>query len=489
MAKVLTKIKDPESRNQKEQDSINRRKIQNRVRSLAHRATAVPGSAIHIISQAVEEYEQRTGQKVLRLHLGDPDFLPPAAVISATEKALRTGKTHYSIIRGIRELRERCARKLHERNQISDGTAEKVNPERITITQGSTQALGAVLQLTVDRGERMLYPEIFWPNYLQQAMLLEIEPTFYPLTNTYQPDLTQFEKSITRKTKAVLINSPSNPTGAVFPKETLLRLYEIATRHDLWIISDEAYEDFNYTAERFCLATVENNLPESARRIFSVFSFSKSYAMTGFRLGYVLSPSVRAATILNNLQVPLTGSISTPTQYGALAAFEELESIEIMKQTYQRRRDIAISVLQTYGMEEYIPQGAFYLMVDIGKTGLSGDEFALQLLTEKGVSVAQGSGFGFRPEFDSRGQLQYRFAKAPRNQQDDFASYPVNPRAATKVRVSFCVADDQLREGMQRLCQFYQSKLSTPSIGVAADQISRDSEQGAKMACFAPDAG
>ena len=184
--------------------------------------------------------------------------------------------------------------------------------------------------------------------------------------------------------------------------------------------------------------------------MFSIFTFSKSFAMTGFRVGYIHSPSHRAAQILGNLQVPLTGSLNTPAQYAALAALSEQALTKEMCTTYQRRRNLALNVLKKYDMYDYTPQGAFYLLVDISRAGLDGDAFAQKLLQEKKVAVAQGSGFGFMPQYDARGRIL-------RSVDDHgLARYPVNSKVRGKLRVSFCVGDEQVVEGMTRLCQTVQ---------------------------------
>lgn len=419
-----------------------RAKVTDRV--LSDRALAVPGSAIHLITQMIEELERKGAKDIIRLHLGDPDFATPPKVIEATNQALASGKTHYTLARGLRPLREAVGKRLQEKYGLAG------DADLITMAAGSAQGLGVAFHAVAGYGDQILFPEIFWPNFFQQAALYGIKVGFYPLTTDYEPDLDRLEACLTPETKAILINSPSNPTGAVFPEKTLRKMYDFACRHNLWVVSDDAYDDIKFTGESFVIAQLERDLPEGQRRVFSIFSFSKSFAMTGFRMGYVHAPSLQAARILGNLQVPMTGALNTPAQYAALAALSEPALTKEMCAAYQRRRDLALNVLKKHGMYDYTPQGAFYLLVDISRTGLDGDAFAQKLLQEKKVAVAQGSGFGFMPQYDARGRIVRSV------DEHGLARYPVNSKVAGKVRVSFCVAEEQVEEGMEKLCGFCQ---------------------------------
>jgi aspartate aminotransferase len=395
-----------------------------------------------------DEMERAGGGPVVRLHVGDPDFAPPESVIEATSTALRTGRTHYAPTAGIHELRVALAEKLEKRNGIA------ATPDHVVITPGSTQGLFAGLEMIFGAGEELLVPEIYWPNYVQQVMLLGGRPLFYPLGRGYQPDVEAARRLVTPRTRGILINSPSNPTGAVFPEATIRAFWELARERDLWILSDEAYEDFVFRGAHVSAASFERRLPEAERRVFSLFTFSKSYAMTGLRLGYLVAPTTATATLLRKCQEPLVASAAMPIQWGALAAARDSAQesgrvgVEAMRETYRRRRDLALSILKPAGLADYEPDGAFYIMADVSGTGLTGDEFAESLLREERVAVAPGVGFAIRPEFSPDGTP----LATPR--ESGAPDYPASEKARHRVRIAFCVSDEELREGLTRMVRF-----------------------------------
>ena len=408
------------------------------------RTSLIPYSPIRTMFRLADEMERAGGGPVYRMHVGDPDFAPPESVVRATEAAIRDGKTHYAATAGVQELRVALAEKARRRNGLAATT------EHVIIAPGSTQALFAVLEVMFGVGDEVLLPEVHWPNYLQQVLLLGGRPLFYPLGAGYQPDLAGLRRLITPRTHAILVNSPSNPTGAVFPEATLRAIYDLAREHDLWLLSDEAYEDIVFRGAHVSPGSFERELPETERRVFSLYTFSKSYAMTGFRLGYIVSPSLHTATLLRKCQEPLVASAAMPIQWGALAALQESErpGVERMRETYRRRRDMALSILNPAGLADYVPEGAFYIMADVSSTGMTGDEFAEALLREERVAVAPGVGFAIQPEFGPDGFPRATAAEtgAP--------VYPSNPKARHRVRIAFCVSDEELREGLTRMVRF-----------------------------------
>ena len=237
--------------------------------SFSRRSEQIPFSPIRTMFRLADEMERAGGGPVFRLHVGDPDFTPPQHVIDASCDALQKGKTHYAPSVGLEELRKALAEKARTRNGIAATT------EQVVVTPGSTQALFASMELMLGAGDEMLLPEIYWPNYVQQVLLIGARPRFYPLGRGYQPDLAKIKEQVTPKARAILINSPSNPTGAVFPDVTLRALYDLAVERDLWILSDEAYEDFIFGGSHHSLGSFERDVPESQRRVFTLFTFSK----------------------------------------------------------------------------------------------------------------------------------------------------------------------------------------------------------------------
>ena len=410
----------------------------------SRRSQLIPFSPIRTMFRLADEMERAGGGPVFRLHVGDPDFAPPEAVLEATAAALRGGNTHYAPTAGVQELRSALAEKARARNGLTAST------EQVIITPGSTQALFATLEILFGPGEEVLLPEIYWPNYVQETLLLAGRPVFYPLGPGYQPVLEALPGLVTPKTRAILINSPSNPTGAVFPEATLRAFYELARERDLWILSDEAYEDFVFNGAHVSPGSFERDLPEEKRRVFTLYTFSKSYAMTGLRLGCVVAPSLYCATLLRKCQEPLVASSGMPIQWGAIPALgvNERAGVERMKAAYQRRRDLALSILKPAGMADYVPEGAFYIMADVSATGMSGDEFAEALLREERVAVAPGSGFAIQPRFAADGTL------VAEPSPSGAPEYPTNPKARHRVRIAFCVSDEELGEGLRRMVRF-----------------------------------
>ena len=410
----------------------------------SRRTSLIPFSPIRTMFRLADEMERAGGGPVFRLHVGDPDFAPPESVVEATAAALRGGKTHYAPTAGVHELRVALAEKARQKNGLA------ATAEHVIITPGSTQALFAVMETIFGVGEEILLPEIYWPNYIQEVLLLGGRPVFYPLGKGYQPDLGEARRRITPRTRAILINSPSNPTGAVFPEATLRAFWEMARERDLWVLSDEAYEDFVFRGAHVSTASFERDLPESERRVFTLFTFSKSYAMTGLRLGYVICPTLYTATLLRKCQEPLVASAAMPIQVGALPAARDPEGtgVAAMRDTYRRRRDMAVAILKPAGLADYEPEGAFYIMADVSSTGMTGDEFAQALLREERVAVAPGVGFAIQPDVGPDG--------IPRAvpHESGAPAYPTNPKASHRVRIAFCVSDEELREGLTRMVRF-----------------------------------
>jgi len=410
----------------------------------SRRTSLIPFSPIRTMFRLADEMERAGGGPVFRLHVGDPDFSPPENVVDATVTALREGKTHYAATAGLYELRVALAAKVAKRNGIA------ATPDHVVITPGSTQGLFATLEVMFGVGEDLLLPEIYWPNYIQEVMLLGGRPLFYPLGPGYQPDVEAARRLVTPRTRGILINSPSNPTGAVFPERTIRAFWELARERDLWILSDEAYEDFVFRGAHVSAASFERGLPESERRVFSLFTFSKSFAMTGLRLGYIVAPTLYTATLLRKCQEPLVASSGMPIQWGAIPAAldPERSGVITMRETYRRRRELALSILKPAGLADYEPEGAFYIMADISATGMSGDEFAVALLQEERVAVAPGVGFAMMPEFGPDGLP----LAVPH--ESGAPAYPANPKASQRVRIAFCVSDEELREGLTRMVRF-----------------------------------
>ena len=324
---------------------------------------------------------RRQGRPVISLAIGEPTYDTPAPVIDATKRALDRQETRYSDMAGLMDLRTALA-----------GRFDGAKAENIVVFNGSKQALYTIFQSICNPGDQVIIPVPCWVSFAEQIKLAGGEPVFVK-TRDHQLDIDAMAATVTTKTRAILINSPNNPTGAVYPRQGLEQIARLAIQHDLWVIADEAYDFFVY-----------DNLPcaslydlEAMRdRLIVTRSFSKHYAMTGFRVGYAVAPSAVAAAMVR-LQSHLTGNVCTFAQHGAMAALEMDEELLMARRVdLQRKRDLAFD--QVSGLFPCIrPQGAFYLFPDISshlkKAETSGD-FAIRILEKTAVAVVPGEDFG-----------------------------------------------------------------------------------------------
>jgi aspartate aminotransferase len=353
-----------------------------------------------------------TMQDVIRLEVGQPDFRTPAHVAEAGKRAIDQGLTNYTHTQGIVPLREALAVKLREVNGIT------ATPAQIACGPGGVGVIAAALASLVDDGDEVLLPDPGWPNTSIAVAWARGHEVRYPCPPElgFQPDLERLQALITPRTKVVIVNSPNNPTGAVYPEETLQEIARLAARHNFWVISDECYDQIMLDG-RSVAPSMARHLDE--QRVISVFTFSKTYAMTGWRLGY----GVGAPDVVDSMTKFLESSsscVSTITQYAGIAALQgPQDCVSEMVSAYVRRKDLAVDILREAGLFIAEPQGAFYIMANVAPSGLSARDFALRLLRERQVGVAPGTAFG-----------------------------GVAPGA---VRVSLASADADLREGLSRL--------------------------------------
>lgn len=321
----------------------------------------------------------------IRLDIGDPDFGTPPHVTDAFARATRDGFSHYGPGAGLLSTREVIATKLRERNGI------QATPDQVVVTVGGCGALFLAFLSVLDPGDEVLVPDPGWPQMVSMAFAMGAVALPYRLdTNAgFVPDLDDLALRIGRRTKAVVVNSPGNPTGAILPRKILADLLALANSRGLWTISDECYDELVLEGEGVSAAAVGD-----ADRIISVFSMSKTYAMTGWRLGYVVAPTTIAA-LMARAQEPMVSCAPTPVQKAAEAALSGSQDLVVeMRDAYRRRRDVALAVLDAGGIAYVRPRGAFYLMTDITASCTTSAKFALQLLQRAGVAVVPGSAFG-----------------------------------------------------------------------------------------------
>jgi aminotransferase len=328
-----------------------------------------------------------TMDDVISLGIGEPDFTTPEPILEAGIDAIRNGETHYTSNAGIFELREAISDLLEEKYQV------KYDPvDEVVVTVGVSEALYLALTAVINPGEEIIIFTPCFVSYQAEVILAGGVPVEVPgsLENKFQPEPGLIEAAITPKTKAIFIGFPNNPTGAVANRKTLLELSRIAEKHDLLVISDEIYDNLVYGVEHVCFAS----LPGMKERTITLGGFSKSYAMTGWRVGYAAAP----AEILQGLvRVHQYTVMSAPSmsQLAALAALRICaEHAEEMRVKYNRRRQLIVNGLNEIGLETFMPQGAFYAFPKIESTGLDDELFAKNLLEEEKVAVVPGSAFG-----------------------------------------------------------------------------------------------
>ncbi|NGO07866.1 pyridoxal phosphate-dependent aminotransferase [Streptomyces sp. HC44] len=399
-------------------------------------ASAIPTSWLYESFRLANEREDQAGP-LIKLHVGEPAFGPPESVGRALAEAVLDGRTRYIDVQGLLELREAISEKLATCNGID------APPDRLFVTPGSCQGLVALLRTLAEPGAEILIPEIHWPVHLQQALLAGLRPVFYGLDDSLAPDVESVRAESGPNTRILLLNSPSNPTGALLTREAQTRLYELASERGWQIVSDEAYEDFAFAAEHMSIASLERGVAASQRLVNSVFTFSKGLAMTGYRLGYVAVARPKVCDAMRMVQESSIIAPSAPIQYAGLSALKAQESIAGNHAFVRANRDRVLPALTEAGLLPALPGGGWYAMVDISASGMTGEEFAAELLRSEDVAVVPGGGFSARPEFGADGTLR-----------------PLRPGgvAGGLVRIAFCADREQLALGVERIVALVEQK-------------------------------
>jgi aminotransferase len=326
---------------------------------------------------------------VINLGIGEPDFTPPKHVLDAAEKAAKDGRTHYTPTNGIPELRKALAQKANSDYGLT------YNPEsEILVTVGGTEAIFLALIGLINPGDEVLIPNPGFVCYEPSVLLAGGVPVYFPLLeeNDFKPTVDAVTSLITDKSRVILLNYPNNPTSAVLCCEEVAALAAAAVERDLIVISDEVYERIIYgDAKHFCLATFSG----MHERTLVVNSFSKTYAMTGLRVGYVYGPRKLVSALWLAHQF-VVGCVNGPAQYAALAALKGSQDCvkEMVRQFDRRRRLVYNRLNEIEGFGCMLPKGAFYVFPNIRAFGMSSEEFAEFLLKEARVATAPGSSFG-----------------------------------------------------------------------------------------------
>jgi aspartate aminotransferase/aminotransferase len=356
---------------------------------------------------------------LIHLEFGEPGFPTPVHVTRAAHASIERERQGYGPASGPSWLRAEIAARIQRVNRFT------VAPEQVIVTPGGTGALTAALLVLCAAGDEVLVPDPGWPGYEGILATAGAVPRRYPLLPDagWQPDLTALDQVVTPRTRVLLLNSPSNPGGAVFARATVEALVELARRHDLWILSDECYDELIFDGEH-----VSPDALDSDARVLTVGTCSKSYAMTGWRVGWISAPRALAPS----LGIAVAAQINNLPLFVLRAAEAALTSpqdcVAEMRAAYQSRRDLALEVLRAHNLADYAPSGAFYLLVDAaraaGRDPAAFDSlaFARALLAERGVVAAPGAAFG--------------------------------ETIPGRMRVSLAGPPDELRDGLERLLTF-----------------------------------
>lgn len=363
--------------------------------NISERALAVQPSATLALAQKAAELKKQ-GKDVIGFTTGEPDFDTPADIKAAAVAAIESGFTKYTPSSGIRELKEAVCHKLWRENGIS------YSPDEVIVSAGAKQAIYNALQAICDHGSEVIIPAPCWVSYTEQVKLAGGVPVLVrcPADSGFGLDVAAVEAAITPRTVAIIVNSPNNPTGAVYEEDVLRELGELALERKLWIISDEVYEKLTYDGVRH--VSIASLDPRFKQVVVTVNAVSKTFAMTGWRIGYCAGPKT-LITAMSRIQDHVTGNANSIAQKAALFALTQSSGYETMRREYEVRRNLMLSLLeQAPGVRVHRPRGAFYLFPDVsaffgrsaGKRTISNScDLADFLLEEAAVAVVPGAAF------------------------------------------------------------------------------------------------
>lgn len=381
------------------------------------RSRGLPISCLHEIHRLVGEHPR----PAIALHVGEPHIRMPAAATEGYLAAIRDGHTSYGDAAGLPQLRAALAERLHD-NGAPD-------PGRLFVSPGSCQGISALFQsIAVDGGEVIL-PRVHWTMHLQQIILAGLTPRFAAVPDADRPLTELLDEAASDRTVALLVNSPANPSGYVWSAADLQEMYAWAARRGVWLITDEAYEDFVYDGDPCRIANLDLAVPPDERIVYSVHTFSKGFSMTGCRLGYVTAPRADCAELLGRVQEATLVAPATPVQYAGLAALGAQDHLATHHAYVRATRDAALELLSPLGVVYTDPSGGWYLLLDL--SGYTDDSYAFchRLLAEADVGIAPGR--GFVPAGD--------------------------PLADRLVRVTLCAERAATIAGIERLVRFLQA--------------------------------
>jgi aspartate aminotransferase len=356
------------------------------MKRIASRVSELNGEGALTVYSRAKDLE-RAGRSIIHLELGEPDFHPAAPVVDAVRSAVAAGRDRYCSTRGVPALREAIAEYLKRTRRLN------VAAQQVLVAPGCKMALSLAMMALIEPGDEVLYPNPGFPIYPSFTRGLGAAAISFGLEekNKFQPDLDEIAGKITPRTTAIIFNSPNNPTGTVFSETALNKLAELAAKHDLWVIADEIYARILFAREYQSIWS----LPGMPERTVIIDGFSKSFAMTGWRLGYAVAP----VPVIDAMDLLVLNTFTCAAEFTQVAAIEALRdstnAVDAMVAEYRRRRDEFVSGLNRIpGFRCQPPDGAFYAWVNIEETGLSAEEVQQLLLEEAGVAGIAGAAFG-----------------------------------------------------------------------------------------------
>ena len=353
---------------------------------IASRIAQLTGEGALAVFTRAKELE-KAGRSIIHLELGEPDFHPAAPVVDAVRAAVAEGRDRYVATRGIPPLRSAIADYLKRTRRLD------VSSEQVLVAPGCKMALALAMMALIEPGDEVLYPDPSFPIYPSFTRGLGAKAVPYALReeNKFQPDLAEIAAKITPKTRMLIFNSPNNPTGTVFTDQAIEQIAALAKKHDLWVVADEIYARILFTGEYKSIWA----LPGMAERTVIIDGFSKSFAMTGWRLGY----AVAQKHVIDALDMLVLNTFTCTAEFSQIAAIEALRdstnAVPAMVAEYQKRRDLFVGRLNRIpGFRCQPPDGAFYAWVNIEETGMPAEEVQRVLLEEAGVAGIAGAAFG-----------------------------------------------------------------------------------------------
>jgi aspartate aminotransferase len=356
------------------------------MRRIASRVSKLNGEGALAVFSRAKELE-KLGRSIIHLELGEPDFHPAAPIVDAVRAAVADGRDRYVSPRGIPALREAISAYLKGTRRV------ECDAEQVLVAPGCKMALSLAMMALIEPGDEILYPDPSFPIYpsFTRGLGATAVPFFLEEKNRFQPDIAEIAGKITPRTRMLIFNSPNNPTGTVFSNETLERIAELARKRDLWVIADEIYARILFSGDYKSIWS----LPGMPERTIIIDGFSKSFAMTGWRLGYAVAPR----EIVDAMDLLVLNTFTCAAEFTQVAAIEALNdsthAVDAMVGEYLKRRDLFVKKLNTIpGFRCQSPDGAFYAWVNIEDTGMPAEGLATLLLEEAGVAGIAGAAFG-----------------------------------------------------------------------------------------------